>query len=444
MAEVPMDQRVHQKGPLHASLDPGAGARSRAASLADLFAGTRAASVDLASTLTEADATAQSMPDASPAKWHLAHTTWFFEAMVLAPHVPGYRAFHPDYHRLFNSYYESLGERHPRPQRGLLTRPSLAEVLSYRQYVDAALAKVLDASSSGLEPEALALVELGCHHEQQHQELLLTDILHLFAQNPLRPAWRERPGAAPRAVAGSFAGPLAGPPAGPLAYEHVAGGIFEIGHDGAGFAFDAEGPAHRVLLEPFHLATRTVTNREWMDFIADGGYRQPLLWLSDGWAEVQRAGWQSPLYWECGGRGEGESERGARAASAWQHMTLHGMQPLDPDAPVAHISLYEADAYARWVGARLPTEFEWEAVARRHALGGDVWEWTRSAFAPYPRFQPAAGAVGEYNGKFMSGQHVLRGGSCVTPPGHLRPTYRNFFPPTARWQFSGVRLAKDD
>ena len=405
-----------------------------------LFATVRDASEALAAPLSEADATAQSMPDASPAKWHLAHTTWFFEAMVLQPHVPGYRPFDASFGRLFNSYYESLGARHPRPLRGVLTRPSLAEVMRYREHVDDAILRALD---DGLGPEVLESIELGCHHEQQHQELLLTDVLHLFSLSPLRPAYSLRP----RSVDLSQT-------ADPPRYIAIAGGIKEVGHAGGRFAFDCEGPAHRVAVEPFRLASRPVSNADWIEFIEEGGYRQPLLWLSDGWRQVQDAAWAMPLHWE---------DRDGEYAS----MTLSGMQALDPEAPVAHLSYFEADAFARWAGARLPTEFEWEIAAqgRSHAgnfadsrwyeprratgrglqqLFGDTWEWTRSAFSSYPRFRARVGAAGEYNGKFMSGQMVLRGGSCVTPAGHIRETYRNFFPPEARWQFSGLRLARDD
>lgn len=403
----------------------------------------------LAAPLSDADATVQSMPDASPAKWHLAHTTWFFETMVAVPFQPGYRLFDERFGFLFNSYYETVGARHPRPRRGMLTRPTLAEVLAYREHVDSAIAALLEA---GTADEALDLVELGCHHEQQHQELLLTDILHLFAQNPLRPAYR-----APDRAEETGDGPVE-----PARFHPFEGGIVEIGHKGGGFAFDCEGPRHRALVEPYALADRLVTNGEWIAFMQDGGYRDPLLWLSEGWARVQEEGWRSPLYWED------------RDGEFWT-MTLRGPQPVERAAPVVHVSYFEADAFARWAGARLPAEAEWEHAAEgmpvrgrfldvevlrpRPAgtggtdgtdpgpgpaqLFGDAWEWTRSAFAPYPRFQPGPGAVGEYNGKFMSGQFVLRGGSCATPAGHMRASYRNFFPPAARWQFSGLRLARD-
>lgn len=417
----------------------------RISHVALLFDAVRRSSVRLVAGLSDADATVQSMPDASPAKWHLAHTTWFFEAMVLVPSLPGYRVFDARFHHLFNSYYETLGARHPRPRRGLLTRPSLDDVLAYRCHVDDALARLLRADP---EASALALVELGCHHEQQHQELLLTDLLHLFAQNPLQPAYK-----APEPL------PVQSSPISDSIDLAFAGGLLEFGHDGQGFAFDCEGPRHRVWLEPFQLANRLVTNGEWMQFMHDGGYRDPLLWLSEGWARINADGWATPLYWE-------------RRDDAWWTMSLRGAQLVDAAAPVCHVSYYEADAFARWSGRRLPTEFEWEHAARGLApdeghyadsgrlrpraaeasyssssplqqMFGDVWEWTGSAFTAYPRFKPAEGAVGEYNGKFMSGQYVLRGGSCVSPPNHLRLSYRNFFPPEARWQFSGLRLAKD-
>jgi ergothioneine biosynthesis protein EgtB len=409
--------------------------------LLTLYRAVRHATSQLAAPLSDADATVQSMPDASPAKWHLAHSTWFFETMVLCAHLPGYQRFNDDFHFLFNSYYESLGARHPRPRRGMLTRPRLEEIHAYRRRVDDAVSEYLSGSPS---PAAVRLLELGCHHEQQHQELMLTDILHLFAQNPLYPAYKA-PGPLP----------VKNSPVPVASGETFEGGLTEIGHDGSGFAFDCEGPRHRVWLEPFRIATRLVTNAEWMDFIADGGYRTPLLWLSSGWARVQEEGWTLPLYWE------------ERDGEFWS-MTLRGAQPVDPAAPVTHVSYFEADAYATWAGKRLPVEAEWEQAACRAPLRGnfvesgrlrpqplseagpgikqlygDVWEWTRSAFQPYPRFKTSDGAVGEYNGKFMCGQYVLRGGSCVTPMSHIRATYRNFFPPEARWQFSGVRLAED-
>jgi ergothioneine biosynthesis protein EgtB len=405
--------------------------------LAARYADTRGLSEALVAPLGEADATVQSMDDASPAKWHLAHTSWFFETFVLRDHVPGYRLHDPRFPFLFNSYYEAEGRRHARGRRGMITRPTLAEVRAYRAAVDAALL----AAFPSLDHDARALVELGCHHEQQHQELLVTDIVHLFSENPLEPAiWP----AAPKV-------PVEMP--GPIGWVERAESVIEIGHDGPAFAFDCEGPRHRALLTPHAIADRTVINGEWQAFIADGGYRTPRWWLADGWAWVQREGIDAPLYWE---------ERDG----VWTRFGLDGRRPIDPAAPVTHVSFYEADAYAAWAGARLPTEFEWEAAAAAHdpaggnlldaagaveprpaatgpAFFGDVWEWTGSAYRPYPGFVAAEGAVGEYNGKFMSGQFVLRGGSCATPRGHLRASYRNFFYPHQRWQFTGVRLARD-
>jgi len=396
---------------------------------ARLFA-TRALTLALAEPLSDADATIQPHPDASPAKWHLAHTTWFFETFVLRDHVPGYNLYDARFPFLFNSYYDGEGERHPRPRRGMLSRPSLAEVRAWHGAVYDALVAALP----NLPSEALTLLALGIEHEQQHQELFLTDILATFAENPLEPVY------APLDSAPCFA-------VEPMRFSPGREGLVEIGAGPAGFAFDCERPRHRALLHPHAIADRCVTNGEWAEFIADGGYDSPGLWLSDGWDWRQREGVTAPLYW----RADGEA------------FTLAGRRPLDPAAPVAHLSYYEADAFARWAGKRLPTEFEWEdafassdpnlghqldtaaAVMPRPGGGpfGDVWQWTRSAYLPYPGFTPEEGTVGEYNGKFMCGQFVLKGASCATPRGHSRASYRNFFPPAARWQFTGVRLAQD-
>jgi ergothioneine biosynthesis protein EgtB len=383
--------------------------------LTQRFSAVRRHTETLAAGLSAEDQCVQSMPDASPAKWHRAHTTWFFEQFVLVPFVSGYRVFDSDFRFLFNSYYEAVGARHPRPMRGLLTRPSLERVAAYRAHVDAAMESALRE----LPPQATALVELGLQHEQQHQELLLTDILHAFAQNPLCPAalpdWQE-PAPSPF----------------PTRFNACPGGTARIGHAGTSFCFDNEGPAHAELLEDFSVATRLVRNRDFQAFIEDGAYRKPTLWMSDGWAAVQANGWTAPLYWR-------------EQDGAWWQMGLNGLRPLDPEAPVRHISWYEADAFATWAGARLPTEAEWETAAGHiDEATGHVWQWTASAYRPYPGFRPVAGAVGEYNGKFMVNQMVLRGGSLATPPGHTRTTYRNFFHPDKRWQFTGLRLARDD
>ena len=398
--------------------------------LRDRLFRTRKLTADLTAPLSDADATMQPFPDASPAKWHLAHTTWFFETFVLRDHVPSYRAFDDRFAYLFNSYYNAEGERHARPKRGMLSRPSLDEVRQWRSHVDEAL----DEAFAGLTPSALELVELGINHEQQHQELFLTDILATFAENPIEPVYAELPASA------CFA-------AEPLTFHPGRTGIVEIGARDIGFSFDCERPRHRVFLHDHALASRKVTNREWSDFIADGGYRNPALWLSEGWDWVQAEQIHAPLYWNDDGT----------------EFTLAGRREIDRTAPVAHVSFYEADAFARWAGARLPTEAEWESFAESAdphlgnqldqagaalpkpggGIFGDAWEWTASAYLAYPGFAPAEGAVGEYNGKFMSGQFVLKGASCATPRGHSRASYRNFFPPAARWQFTGLRLVRD-
>ena len=397
--------------------------------------------IRLADGLSPEDCALQSMPDASPVKWHLAHTTWFFETFLLEACGPRFRPFDPSYRILFNSYYNAVGPKHPRPERGLLSRPPLSAVLAFRAAVDARMQPLLAQAQS--EGGALAaLAELGLNHEQQHQELILTDLKHLFSRNPTGPVYRQRPqepasGAVPQ-----------------LAWRAFPEGLREIGFAGNGFAFDNEMPRHRVFVNAFELASRPVTNGEYLAFMEDGGYTRPELWLSDGWNAVCEQGWTAPAYWTRGDEG-------------WQVYALHGVEPVVAAEPVTHVSYYEADAYARWCGARLPAEAEWEIAAeaervegnllqsgcfhpapalahdgRFAQLYGDVWEWTRSAYSPYPGFAPAAGAVGEYNGKFMCSQYVLRGGSCATPADHIRPTYRNFFAPNARWQFSGIRLAR--
>jgi ergothioneine biosynthesis protein EgtB len=389
---------------------------SRAIDLSVRFHEVRAATEALAAELTDEDQCVQSMPDASPVKWHRAHVTWFFEQFVLVPHVPDYRAFDPAFGFLFNSYYEAVGPRHPRPSRGLLTQPSVYQVTQYRRHVDAALA----AAIPSLPPAVGEVIELGLHHEQQHQELLVTDMLHAFAAHPLCPPmtseWQEPVGHA-----------------GETTFVRCPAGLQSVGHEAIGFCFDNETPRHRVYLQPYAIASRLVRNGDWLGFIADGGYQTPSLWMSDGWATVQQDGWTAPLHWRA-------------FDGAWFQAGPGGLAPLVPDAPVRHISWYEADAFARWSNARLPTEFEWEAASANPSIietTGHVWQWTESAYRPYPGYRAAPGAIGEYNGKFMINQMVLRGGSLATPTGHTRPTYRNFFHPDKRWQFSGLRLAKD-
>jgi ergothioneine biosynthesis protein EgtB len=384
--------------------------------LSSRFAFVRQATEALVTGLTEEDQCVQSMPDASPAKWHRAHTTWFFEQFVLVPHVPGYQVFDPAFGFLFNSYYEAVGPRHPRPSRGLLTRPPTTRVAQYRRHVDAALR----AAIPHLPPAIQAVIDLGLHHEQQHQELLVTDMLHAFAGNPLFPAmdpdWREPLGHM-----------------GETTFVRCPEGLHPIGFTGNGFCFDNETPPHRTWLHPHAIASRLVRNRDWLDFIQDNGYRTSSLWMSDGWAVAREADWAAPLHWQD-------------QDGAWFQFGPGGLKPLVLDAPVRHISWYEADAFARWSQARLPTEAEWEAASANPAIfemTGHVWQWTESAYRPYPGYQAAPGAIGEYNGKFMINQMVLRGGSVATPAGHTRPAYRNFFHPDKRWQFAGLRLAKD-
>jgi ergothioneine biosynthesis protein EgtB len=382
------------------------------------FAQVRRHTLALAEPLSDEDCGAQSMPDASPVKWHLAHTTWFFETFILERFEQQFAPFHPAFRVLFNSYYNGVGERHPRAARGLLTRPSMAEVRAYRANVDARMARLL--AQRGDDAALAALLTLGLQHEQQHQELILTDVLHLLAQHPLLPAYIEL---ARQAL----------PPAAPLAFIDFGGVLDEIGHQGAGFCFDNELPRHRVYVAPFTLAQRLVSNGEYLAFIEAGGYRDPALWLSEGWDFVSQRKLAHPLYWRRDGAGR------------WHEFTLHGEVALDPARPVTQLSLYEAAACAAWMGARLPTEAEWELGARDariEQLFGHCWQWTSSSYAPYPGYASAPGALGEYNGKFMLNQYILRGSSCATPAGHSRATYRNFFPASARWQFAGLRLAK--
>jgi ergothioneine biosynthesis protein EgtB len=410
---------------------------------ATAYSSVRAFTELLAAPLSAEDQTVQSMPDASPTKWHRAHTSWFFETFLLRPAEETYQPFHPAYEYLFNSYYEGVGTLYPRNDRGLLSRPGIEEIAAYRAHVDRGMGELLHSDAG---TRVAPLVELGLHHEQQHQELLLMDIKHTLSRNPLHRAYLTLDDPAPGSV------PLPAP-----TWSEHQGGARQIGHHGEGFCFDNECPRHIVYLRPFAIAERTVTAGDWIRFIDDGGYRRPELWLSDGWSTVQQSRWDAPLYW-------------TRLDDRWHLFSLGGFRPVHPDEPVCHISYYEADAYARWAGARLPTEAEWEVAAvgdqepgnfldldvlhpspvspqgdraGRTAFHGDVWQWTSSSYSPYPGFEPAPGAVGEYNGKFMVNQYVLRGGACVTPPGHVRSTYRNFFPSSARWAFSGLRLARD-
>ncbi len=412
--------------------------------LLDSYMTVRGESLSICAPLETEDYCIQTMPDVSPPKWHLAHTTWFFETFLLARFIKNYQVFHPAYDHLFNSYYLTHGQPFLRPQRGFLSRPTVREILTYREAVDAAMQKLLLSLDAQHYRECEFLLMLGLNHEQQHQELIYTDIKHIFSHNPLKPAYLEaRPSTVKNTTVQS-----------PMRMQSFAGGLIEVGYNGEGFAYDNEGPRHKVWLEDFALATRLLSNGEYLEFINDDGYRRPEFWLSEGWAAKQQQGWSAPLYWE-------------RRDDHWWQFGFHGMQPLDPSAPVCHVSLFEADACARWAGKRLATEFEWEHVASQHAvtgnlreqqalqtraastdeemtqLYGDVWEWTSSAYSAYPGYQPAAGSIGEYNGKFMSSQMVLRGGSFATPKNHIRSTYRNFFYPADRWQFSGIRFAED-
>jgi len=410
-------------------------------SMLAMYSKARNATLALIEALSIEDMVVQSMPDVSPTKWHLAHTTWFWETFLLSPHLEGYEVFDPQYNHLFNSYYERVGARHARAERGLLTRPGLEDVLAYRSFVDEQVERLLEADSELGQGQFKSVIELGLAHEQQHQELMLTDIKHVLSRHPFSPAMCP----APKVRVES----------GQINWIDFPGGVFEFGYDGNGFSFDNEGPRHQSILTPFALADRPVSNGEYLAFIKDGGYENPLLWLSDGWAKVHNEEWQAPLYWR-------------NVEGGWREFTLHGEEELDLAKPVVHLSYYEATAYAEWAGARLPEEREWEHAAvsgpvihqketanvlshpeaapegegLRQMFGG-VWEWTRSAYSPYPRYSASKDAIGEYNGKFMCGQFVLKGGSSATPGGHIRASYRNFFPPEARWQFSGLRLAKD-
>jgi ergothioneine biosynthesis protein EgtB len=418
--------------------------RESAEELAEHYRAVRAFTEYLCEPLVTEDYVVQSMPDASPAKWHLAHTSWFFETFVLKAERPDYISAHPEYAYLFNSYYNAVGPMYPRAARGMISRPSVKEVYSYRGEIDRQMQELLQTGEERRRALEVIII-LGIHHEQQHQELILTDLKHMFGRNPLHPVYRKREAVLATEVR-------------PLSWLNFPDGLHWIGHDGEAFSFDNEGPRHQQFVQPFRLASRLVTNGEYLRFIGDNGYKRPEFWLSDGWIAVNEARWEAPLYWE---------KRDGR----WLSFTLSGLRPVDESEPVCHISYYEADAFAQWAGARLPTEAEWEVAAANlsidgnfveaqrfhpmaaaqssgtsglHQMFGDVWEWTRSAYSPYPGYRALKGALGEYNGKFMANQYVLRGGSCATPLSHIRRTYRNFFAPEKRWQFSGIRLAKDN
>jgi ergothioneine biosynthesis protein EgtB len=444
VAQNALAEASEKPGLEQASIRPGLETHSARNDLLSRYETVRQFSEALCETLVPEDYVVQTMPEMSPTKWHLAHTSWFFETFVLKPHLPGYKPLHPAYAFLFNSYYNAAGKMHARPQRGLISRPTVSETFAYRKHVDALVRQLLEGADAKLLAHLGPLITLGLNHEQQHQELILTDIKHVFWMNPLRPAFRE-----PKRLQHSGAEPLA--------WRHYPESVYYIGHQGNGFCFDNETPRHGTLLQQFSLASRLVTNREYLTFMEDDGYKRPEFWLSLGWNTLNERGWEAPFYWE---KRDGE----------WCCMTLAGMRELNLDEPVCHVSYFEADAYARWANARLPLEAEWETASfnvpvdgqfaegayfhpmpslantspdRLTQMFGDVWQWTQSAYSPYPGYKTASGALGEYNGKFMCNQYVLRGASCATPRSHARRTYRNFFPPDARWQFAGIRLARN-